>query len=238
MNRSRSVRRRLSRVSDMLPSVYEPLGTRLSLNQDRTTYRVLQSFVSCQTHDQPAGEPMGVLFQPRHVIFRPYGTRPGHQFVRSPEGWRKLICRKATLVQVEKLAGLAEDGFNLHQDQTLLIDPTLCSLKEREEVPFVRGEPKFQCRCFGHWAPTAEHRDESSNLSRAVMRNGFARSLRQSRFRFQMVSSNGVSSDCLVGCVMWCAAAPVAKMKSSARASEGSSAYGTGDTDRLCMLRV
>src|ERR1039458_582860 len=98
MNRSRSVRRRLSRISDMLPSVYEPLGPRLSPDQDRTTYCVLQVFVFWQTHDQPAGKPMGILFQPRHVICRPYRTRSGHQFVGGPEGWRKILCRKAALV--------------------------------------------------------------------------------------------------------------------------------------------
>ena len=114
------------------------MGSRLSSVQDRTTYRVLQIFVSWQTHDQPAGEPMGILLQPGHVILRPHWTRPGHQFAGSPEGWRKLLCRKAALVQVEKLAGLAQDGFNLHQDQILLIDPTLRGLKECQEAPVDR----------------------------------------------------------------------------------------------------
>src|ERR1039458_5413357 len=147
MNRSRSVRRRLSRVSDMLPSVYESLGSRLSPNQDRTTNCVLQILVSWQTHDQPAGEPMGILLQSGHVIFRLYWTRPGHQFVGSTEGWRKLLCRKAALVQVEKLAGPAEDGFDLYQDQTLLMDPTLRGLKERQQAPVDRGNSNFRCGC-------------------------------------------------------------------------------------------
>jgi hypothetical protein len=37
-------------------------------------------------------------------------------------------------LQVEKLAGVAQDGFKLHQDQRLFIDPTLRGLKECEEV--------------------------------------------------------------------------------------------------------
>jgi hypothetical protein len=119
----------------MLPLVYEPLGSRLSPNQDRITYCVLQIFVSWQTDDQPAGEPMGILLQPGHVILRPHWTRPGHQFVGSPEGWRKHLCHKATLVQVEKPAGPAQDVFNLRQDQALFIDPTLCGLEERQEAP-------------------------------------------------------------------------------------------------------
>src|SRR5664280_281045 len=126
--------------------------------------------------------------------------RPGHQFVGSPEGWWELLRREATLVQVEKLAGLAQDGFNLHQNQRLLIDPTLCGLKERQEVPVDRGTKDFRCACLGHWAPPAKQRDDSSVLSNAVMRNGSARSLRQSRFRFQMDSSIGINSDCLSGC--------------------------------------
>src|ERR1035437_6440533 len=161
MNRSRSVRRRLSRVYDMLPSDYERSGSRLSPDQDRTTYSVLQMCVIWQAHDQPAGEPMGILLQPRHVIFRPHGTRPGHQLVGSPEGWWEILCRNATLVQVEKLAGLAQDGFNLHQDQTLFMDPTLRGLEECEEVPVDRGEANFRCSCFGHWAPRAKHMDEN-----------------------------------------------------------------------------
>src|ERR1035441_7954292 len=200
MNRSRSVRRRLSRVSDMSSLVYEPLGSRLSPDQDRTTYCVLQIFISGQTHDQPAGEPMGILLQSGHVVYRPYWTRPGHQFVGSPEGWRELLCRKATLVQVEKLAGLAQDGFKLHQDQRLLMDPTLRGLKECEEAPVDRGTTNFRCGCLGHWASPAKQRDESFVLSNAVMRNGSARSLRQSRLRSQMISSTGVSSDRLGGC--------------------------------------
>src|ERR1035437_4398208 len=199
MNRSRSVRRRLSRVSDMLPSVYEPLRSRLSPDQDRTTYRVLQIFVSWQTHDQPADEPMGILLQPGHVIIHPHWTRPGHQFVVSPEGWRKLLCRKATLIQVEKLFGLAQDIFNLHQDQTLFIDPAPCGLKECQEVPVDRGKANFRCSCLGHWVPRVKEAGASSLSSKVVMRNGLERSLRQSRFRFQMSSSNGVSSDCLGG---------------------------------------
>src|ERR1035441_4093585 len=58
---------------------------------------------------------MGILLQPGHVFLCPFWTCPGHQFVRSPEGLRQLLCREATLVQVEKLAGLAQDVFNLHQ---------------------------------------------------------------------------------------------------------------------------
>jgi hypothetical protein len=51
---------------------------------------------------------------------------------------------------VEKLAGPAEDGFDLYQDQTLLMDPTLCSLKERQEAPVDRGKANFRCGCLGH----------------------------------------------------------------------------------------
>src|ERR1035441_2140387 len=112
---------------------------------------------------------MGILLQSRHVVFRPQRTRPGHQFVRSPEGWWELLCRKATLVQFEKLAGLGQDGLYFHQDQTLLMDPTLCRLKERQEVPVDRGNANFRCGCFGHWAPPAKQSDESSILSKAVM---------------------------------------------------------------------
>ena len=43
-------------------------------------------------------------------------------------------------LQVEKLAGVAQDGFKLHQDQRLFIDPTLRGLKECEEVPVDRGK--------------------------------------------------------------------------------------------------
>src|ERR1035441_8833173 len=143
---------------------------------------------------------MGILLQPGHVFLCPFWTCPGHQFVRSPEGWWELLCRKATLVQVEKLAGLGQDGFNLHQDQTLLMDPTLRSLKEFEEVPVDREKANFRCACLGHCAPPAKQRDESSVSSKAVMRNGSARSLRQSRLRSQMISSTGVSSDRLGGC--------------------------------------
>src|ERR1035437_7188509 len=107
MNRSRSVRRRLSRVSDMSSLVYEPLGSRLSPDQDRTTYRVLQVFTFWQTYDRPAGKPVGILLQSRHAVVRPHWTRPRHQFVGSPEGRRELLRRNATLVQVEKLAGMA-----------------------------------------------------------------------------------------------------------------------------------
>src|ERR1035437_10145845 len=111
-----------------------------------------------------------------------------------------LLCCKAALVQVEKLSGLAQDGFNLHQDQTLLMDPTLCGLEERQEVPVDRGKTNFRCGCFGHRAPPAKQTDESSVSSKAVMRNGLAKSLRHSRFRSQMDSSIGINSDCLSGC--------------------------------------
>src|ERR1035437_9242702 len=111
-----------------------------------------------------------------------------------------LLCCKAALVQVEKLGGLAQDVFNLHQDQTLLMDPTLCGLKECEEAPVDGGKATFRCSCLGHWTPQAMQTDESSVSSKAVMRKGLARSLRQSRFRFQMVQANGISSDCLSGC--------------------------------------
>src|ERR1035437_10900492 len=104
---------------------------------------------------------MGILLQLGHVIFRPHWTRPGHQFVGSPERWWEVFCREAILVQVEKLAGLAQDGLNLHQDQTLLMDPTLCSLKERHEAPIGGGGANFQCSCFGHRAPPAKQTDES-----------------------------------------------------------------------------
>src|ERR1017187_5144691 len=143
---------------------------------------------------------MGILLQPGHVILCPFWTCPGHQFVRSPEGLRQLLCLEATTVQFEKLADVAQDGFNLHQDQTLLIDPTLRGLKECEEAPVDRGTTNFRCGCLGHWAPPAKQRDDSSVLSNAVMRNGSARSLRQRRCRFQMDSSIGVSSDRLGGC--------------------------------------
>src|ERR1019366_1819671 len=109
----------------MLPSVYELLGLRLSPDQDCATCSVLQIFVFRQAQDQPAGKPMGILLQPGHVTFCPFWTRPDHQFVGSPEGCRELLCREAAAVLLEKLAGLAEDVFNLHQDQTLLLDPTL-----------------------------------------------------------------------------------------------------------------
>src|ERR1035437_4730778 len=180
MNKSRSVRRRLARVSDMSLSIYEPLGSRLSLDQDCTTCRVLQILISWQAQDQPAGKPMGIQLQPGQVFLCPFWTCPYHQFVGSPEGWRKLLCCQAALVQIEKLAGLAQDGFNLHQDQTLLIDPTLCGLKECQEAPVDRGKANFRCGCFGHRAPPAKQTDESSVSSKAVMLNGFAKSLRQS----------------------------------------------------------
>src|ERR1035437_6563875 len=183
----------------MLPSVYGGLGSRFGLDQDFTTFRVLQIFVPWQAQDQPAGKPMGILLQPGHVFLCPFRTCPGHQFVRSPEEFRELLCREATTVQLEKLAGLAEDAFDLHQDQTLLIDPTSCGVEACQEVRVDRGEANFRCSCLGHWALPLKEAGASSLSIKAVMRKGFERSLRQSRFRFQMASSNGVSSDCLGG---------------------------------------
>ncbi len=78
---------------------------------------------------------MGILLQPGHVFRRHHWTGPGQQFVGSSEGCWELLCREATTGQLEKLAGLAQDGFNLHQDKTLLMNPTLGGLKECEEVP-------------------------------------------------------------------------------------------------------
>src|ERR1039458_3096586 len=124
---------------------------------------------------------MGILLQPGHVFLCPFRAGPYHQFEGSPEGCWELLCRKATPVQIEELSGLAQDVFNLHQDQTLLIDPTLCGLKERQEVPVDRGKTNFRCGCLGHWAPPAKQRDDSSVLSNAVMRNGSARDRKSTR---------------------------------------------------------
>src|ERR1035437_9066441 len=115
----------------MLPSVYELLGLRLSPDQDCTTCRVLQIFVFWQAQDQPAGKPMGILLQPGHVFLCHFWTCPYDQFVRSPERFRQLLCREATMVQLEKLAGLANDVLDLPQNKALLNDPTLCSLEQR-----------------------------------------------------------------------------------------------------------
>lgn len=45
---------------------------------------------------------------------------------------------------------------------------------------------------LGHWAPPEKQTDENSVSSKAVMRKGSAKSLRHSRFRFEMISSNGL----------------------------------------------
>src|ERR1017187_7412763 len=140
MKISRSVRRRLSRVSDMLPSVYEHLGSRLSPDQALTTYLVLQILLSRHTQKQPAREPMGILLQPGQITFPPFWTCPDHQLVGCPKGGRELLCRGAIPVEVNNLAGIAQDIFNLRQDQTLLIDPTLCGLKQRLQALLGKGE--------------------------------------------------------------------------------------------------
>src|SRR5664279_3522795 len=98
---------------------------------------------------------MGMLLQPGNVLLCPFWTCPYHQFVRSPEGWWELLCSEATTVEPEKRTGLAQDIFDLPQDQTLLINPTLCAPKERQEAPVDRGEADFQCCWFGHWATPA-----------------------------------------------------------------------------------
>ena len=56
---------------------------------------------------------MGILLQPGHVFLCPFWTRPGHQFVGSPEGWWELLCREATTVpstryQIEELPGVGQ----------------------------------------------------------------------------------------------------------------------------------
>jgi hypothetical protein len=180
---------------------------------------------------------MGILLQPGHVIHCPHWTCPGHQFVRSPEGLWEPLCCDSTTVQPKEFAGLAEDVLDLPQDQILLNDPTLCGLEERHEMPVDRGSKNFRCG-FGYWAPPATQRDDSFVLSNAVMRRGSAKSLRQSRFRFQMISSKGSSSDRLGGWAKKRAAAPMARMKSSTGASEGSSAKGTCEVREVIMLRV
>src|SRR5664280_3442250 len=113
---------------------------------------------------------MGILLQPGQVFLCPHWTCPHHQFIRSPERFRQLLCREATTVQFEKLAGLAQDVLDLPQDKALLNDPALCSLEQRHEVPVDRGTTNFRCGRPGHWAPPAKQRDDSSVLSNAVMR--------------------------------------------------------------------